>query len=134
VKPEIALRLQRADEAQTETVRHATLDFWNSECREHFRLEEELLLPALARHAGADDPDIQRILAEHADLRRRIAELDAKPDTKAEVLNRLGKLLSDHVRYEERIVFGRIEATLAPDELDAIGGHLHAAGNEHRAL
>lgn len=55
---EIALRLQRADEAQTETVRQATLHFWSSECIEHFRLEEELLLPALARHAGADDPDI----------------------------------------------------------------------------
>ncbi len=129
---EIALRLQRADEAQAKTVRRATLDFWSSECSEHFRLEEELLLPALAKHAGADDSDIQRILAEHADLRRRIAELDSKPETKAQALNELGKLLSDHVRYEERTVFGRIEATLTPDELDAIGGHLHAAGNEHR--
>ena len=129
---EIALRLQRADKTQTETVRQATLDFWSSECEAHFRLEEDLLLPALARHAGTDDPDIQRILAEHAELRRRIAELDRQPDTKADFLNELGKLLNDHVRYEERTVFGRIEATLAPDELDAIGGHLHAAGNEHR--
>jgi hemerythrin-like domain-containing protein len=129
---EIALRLQRADEAHTETVRQATLDFWSSECIEHFRLEEEVLLPALAKHAGADDPDIQRILAEHADLRRRIAELDSAPDTTAGALNELGKLLSDHVRYEERTVFGRIEATLATHELDAIASHLHAAGNEHR--
>ena len=81
---------------------------------------------------AADDPDIQRILAEHADLRRRIAELGSKPDTKAGVLNELGKLLSDHVRYEERTVFGRIEATLTPHELDAIGDDLQTAGNEHR--
>ena len=86
-----------------------------------------MLLPALARHAGADDPDIQRILAEHADFRRRIAELDSEPRHHAGALNELGELLSDHVRYEERTVFGRIEATLAPDELDAIGSHLHAA-------
>ena len=30
---EIALRLQRADKAQTETVRQATLDFWSSDAR-----------------------------------------------------------------------------------------------------
>ena len=129
---EIALRLQCADETQTETVRQATLDFWSSEGKDHFRLEEELLLPALARHAGADDPDIQRILAEHADLRRRIAALDRQPGTEADVLNELGKLLRDHVRYEERTVFGRIEATLSPEELDAIGANLDAAGSEHR--
>jgi hemerythrin-like domain-containing protein len=108
------------------------LDFWSSECVEHFRLEEELLLPALARHTGADDPDILRILAEHDDLRRRVAELDSTPDTAAGALNELGRLLADHVRYEERTLFGRIEATLAPDELDDIGRHLHAAGNKHR--
>ena len=54
------------------------------------------------------------------------------PDTTPEVLDELGKLLSEHIRYEERTVFGRIEAILTPEELDAVGSHLQTAGsNEH---
>jgi hypothetical protein len=50
---ELALSLQRATDVDAETVRQATLDFWREEGRLHFRLEEEVLLPAFARHAGA---------------------------------------------------------------------------------
>lgn len=129
---EIALRLQRATDLDAEAVTRATLEFWRDEGREHFRLEEELLLPAFARHAGADDEDVVRVLVEHVDIRRRIADLERGAPVDVAALNSLGEVLRDHVRHEERTLFGRIEAALDAEELTAIGAALDAAGGEHR--
>ena len=128
---ELALRLQRATGADAKSITQATLDFWRREGREHFRLEEELLLPAFARHAGADDADVVRVLIEHVDIRRRIADLETgRIDVAA--LNALGEALRDHVRHEERTLFGRIEETLKPEELATLGTTLHAIGAKHQ--
>ena len=129
---ELALRLQRATDADAETVTHGTLDFWRREGREHFRLEEELLLPAFARHAGADDADIVRVLVEHVDIRRRIADLETNGRTDVAALNALGETLRNHVRHEERTLFVRIEAALEPEELATLGATLHAIGARHQ--
>jgi hemerythrin-like domain-containing protein len=129
---ELALRLQRASDVDAETVRRATLDFWREEGRGHFRLEEELLLPAFARHAGADDADVVRVLVEHVDIRRRIGDLETGAPVDAAALNALGERLRDHVRHEERTLFGRIEAALNQEELGAVGSALQAAGEAHR--
>ena len=124
---ELALRLQRTTDADAKSITRATLDFWRTEGREHFRLEEELLLPAFTRHVGAGDADVVRVLIEHVDIRRRIADLETgRIDVAA--LNALGETLRDHVRHEERTLFGRIEETLKPEELAALGTTLHAAG------
>ena len=128
---ELALRLQRATAADAAELRRATLQFWRDEGREHFRLEEELLLPAFARHAGAEDPDIVRVLVEHVNIRRRIADLEHEPVPEAAVLTTLGEALRDHVRYEERTLFGRIESALDPEQLSAVGAALQSAGSAH---
>jgi hypothetical protein len=47
------------------------LAFFEREGGRQFRAEEELLLPAYARHGGCDRPEIVRVLTEHVDLRRR---------------------------------------------------------------
>jgi hemerythrin-like domain-containing protein len=127
---ELGLRLQRATDVDAEAVRQEALDFWREEGREHFRLEEELLLPAFARHAGADDEDVVRVLVAHVDIRRRIGELEE--GLPLEDLHALGERLRDHVRHEERTLFGRIEAALSPEELDTVGSALKLAGEAHR--
>ena len=129
---EMALRLQRASDVDAEAVRSAALEFWHGEGREHFRLEEELLLPLFARHAGAEDADVVRVLVEHLDIRRRIADLETGAPADAAALNALGVLLRDHVRHEERTLFGRIEDALSASELAALGAGLDAAGGGHR--
>jgi len=129
---EVALRLRRATGLDAETVRDATLGFWHGEGRAHFRLEEEFLLPAFARHVPSDDPDVVRVLVEHVDLRRRIADLDVGGLADAATLNALGELLNEHVRHEERTLFPRIEASLDRQELAALGAALNAAGARHQ--
>ncbi len=117
---EIALRLRRASADDAQAVRAAFLTFFEDEARAHFRAEEELLLPAFARHAPADDPDVVRVLVDHVDLRRRAADLDAGPGA-LQALHELGELLNAHVRHEERTLFPRIEAALSAAELQALG-------------
>jgi hemerythrin-like domain-containing protein len=129
---ELALRLQRAGNSDAEVIMQATLDFWSEEGREHFHIEEEYLLPALVRRAGSDDADVVRVLGEHADIGRRVADLQAEAPVDRAALNTLGERLRDHVRYEERSLFGRIEDTLSSEELRSLGASLRAAGEHHR--
>jgi hemerythrin-like domain-containing protein len=130
---ELALVLRRASADDAAAVSLATLEFFSGEGLVHFRLEEDVLLPAFARHAGADDPDVMRVLAEHLDIRRRVGDLASGAGaTDVLALNALGERLRDHVRYEERTLFGRIEATLQPGELAALGVALRAAGEQHQ--
>ena len=76
----VALRLKRAESASALEARDAFVEFWNAEGREHFRTEEEILLPAFARYAQHDHPAVARVLVEHVDLRRRGADI-ATADT-----------------------------------------------------
>lgn len=122
---EVALRLRKATDADAADVRERFLRFYEEEAREHFRDEEEVLLPAFARHVPPDDPDIVRVLVEHVELRRR-AEDVARGGAGADELRVLGGLLHDHVRHEERTLFPRIEAALDAEELTALGLRLHA--------
>lgn len=123
---ELALSLRRAGEGDLEARREAAVAFWRREGREHFRIEEDELLPVFARHVSADDPDIVRTLVEHLELRRRFGELEAG-ECAVGAFRDLGTVLAGHVRHEERVLFGRIEVALSPGELAAVGVALAAA-------
>lgn len=72
---------------------------WEGELRDHFAEEERLLIPLCSRE------DAERLLREHL----AIASL-AETATTADEARRLGVLLHDHIRWEERELFGRIES------------------------
>ena len=85
-----------------------------TELEPHFRVEEELLLPAL-RRAGAVEL-VERTEADHAFLRERVAALaDDEADARA-----FGERLRDHVRFEERELFPACERLLADAVLDEV--------------
>jgi hypothetical protein len=73
----IALTLKRADPESAVEARRAFMEFWESDGREHFRIEEEVLLPAYARHGAHDHPAVVKVLTDHVDLRRRAGDLAA---------------------------------------------------------
>ena len=80
----------------------------------HFRIEEEILLPAL--QAVGEAPLADRIREEHAALRR--AGGDPMPEAAA--VREFGQLLHDHVRFEEREVFEPLQDRLPEDALRAL--------------
>jgi iron-sulfur cluster repair protein YtfE (RIC family) len=116
-----ALQLKRARQSSAAEARSVFLDFFEREGARHFRAEEELLLPAFARHSEFDQPEIVRVLTEHVDLRRRALDLAASADPEPTALRELGKRLESHIRFEERVLFPMIEATLPADELVRLG-------------
>jgi iron-sulfur cluster repair protein YtfE (RIC family) len=125
----VAMRLKRATTDTALEAREAFLEFWTSEGRDHFRAEEEVLLPAFARHAPPDHEAVVRVLVEHVDLRRRSAQLAEDGDPTPEELRELGERLEGHIRHEERVLFRLIEEALPEGELE----HLVVALEEAEA-
>ena len=104
------------------------LRFWEKTGRQHFREEEEVLLPAYARHVRLDeDADVMRMLAEHAAMRALVQQIEqvlAAGRPVGDETVALGRILHDHVRLEENKIFPRIEATLGEEEMRATGQRL----------
>jgi hemerythrin-like domain-containing protein len=128
-----ALEMRRAAEApgdmrlaMVERQADKFVAFWHKTGIVHFREEEEILLPAYARHARLDqDAGIARLLADHAEIRAAVQDMEQRRAKKmpieAEAMARLATLLHDHVRFEENEVFPRIERVLGEENLNAMG-------------
>jgi hemerythrin len=93
------------------------------ELEPHFRVEEEVIAPALESHG--EHQLVQRLLREHAALRRL-----ARPggERTAASLAAFGELLENHIRFEEREMFEVTQAVLSADQLKAIAT---ASGARH---
>jgi len=105
----------------------AFVDFHRSEGEQHFRIEEQVLLPGwLAADPEADREAAARVLGEHLELRAAVRRFESGEAT-AEEVQRIGRLLEAHVRYEERELFPAIETALDDDALAALGAAIAAA-------
>ena len=138
-----ALEMRRAAEApagkRAAAVRRQAekfVAFWHKTGKIHFREEEEVLLPAYARHTRLDqDAEVMRLLADHAEIRAAVQDFErrlaADQTIDAEAVARLARLLHDHVRLEENEIFPRIEKVLGEQGLQEMGRgltRLHAKG------
>ncbi|HEX6585252.1 MAG TPA: hemerythrin domain-containing protein [Solirubrobacterales bacterium] len=124
---EVALKLRRATDADAEPVAREFLAFWREHGALHFRVEEDVLLPAFARHGDPRAAEVVRVLTDHVEIRRRAADLEASTETRAGDLNALGEMLNDHVRHEERVLFPLIEESLPPRELEELAQRVEEA-------
>lgn len=102
------------------------LDFWEREGRHHFRVEEEVLLPGWALHCPVERVAVARMLEEHLAIRRGALRVAAEAAS-LEELQDLGRLLDDHVRFEERELFPMVEEALAPEDLDRLAEAIERA-------
>lgn len=120
----VAQILRRATEETAQDARSRFLAHWDDDARPHFRLEEEILLPAFAAYGDPFDPLIARTLCEHVDIRHRAEVLRADESAPLRALHELGEVLNGHVRGEDRELFTLIEATMPPAELEALAADL----------
>jgi hemerythrin-like domain-containing protein len=120
----VAQRLRRATPETASAARDTFLEFWTTEGHEHFKAEEEHLLPAFARHEPPTHDAVVRVLTDHVELRRRAADLAADPAPSCDDLQALGDRLNEHIRHEERVLFPLIEASMSTDELVALAAVL----------
>ena len=110
----VALRLRRATAGDATAARDAFLAFWREDGARHFRVEEDVLLPAFAIHADPDAECVARMLMDHVRIRAAARRLEEPGDPPVEALHELGTMLEGHVRLEEREVFPLIEDALPP--------------------
>lgn len=124
----VALKLSRTDTKEsrisTEQIIKDAKEFWESGGQEHFREEEEILLPAYAQYANLNEPVIVEMLLEHVTLRLGMSQL-LKNELSAKEMRELGKQLESHIRKEERIIFPMIEKALPEDKLKELAPYLH---------
>ena len=125
----VAQRLNRATAATAAAARDAFLTFWDQEGHQHFRVEEDVLLPALARHCSPTHDAVVRVVTDHIDIRRRA--IDVAGDPTPDELRALGDRLHAHIRHEERMLFPLIEATLPDHELATLAVALEQAHEQH---
>jgi hemerythrin superfamily protein len=103
--------------AEVEKAFGAVQVFFNAELRRHF-WEEEQILTLFEGHVGKNDSDTNRLRQEH-----RLLETLAGEKTKESLL-RFAETLATHVRFEEDVLFGRIQEVLGPDEKETTGDRL----------
>lgn len=114
----LAHRLRRLskkmDPADLEALSREIEQEFEAELEPHFRVEERRLLPAL--EAGGAGGLAEQTMDDHARLRDLVRGVWAK-DTAAQ----LGELLEKHVRFEERVLFPKVEVLLPEVELAVLG-------------
>ena len=93
--------------------------FCEEELRPHFRKEEEILLPAVAGYDALLDAHCERIRSEHRQLAQIPDAWRASTPTGAD-LDEFGRLLAEHIRFEERVFFQRLQAVVPHTILDGL--------------
>lgn len=129
-----AKRLGRAREEERDNARAVASEFltlWENRGADHFREEEEILLPTLARHASPRHENISEMLFQHIEIRALIDQItealergDLPP---IPCMNELGESLERHIRLEEQVVFPLVEATLPKGEMEHLRERLEHA-------
>ncbi len=112
-------RLQKADRADDQTLKHYVHDFWDKYLDKHFLLEDQLLLPLLS-----DTEIVARFLDEHRRIRQLIHRIGMSSNNVQSSSLELAELLNSHIRFEERIMFPWLEENIQPEEIDRIGESL----------
>ena len=107
-----------ANNTPVETLCNYTRWFWTNHIKPHFKDEEKVL----AKFLATDNPLVQQMFKEHAQIRDMIVQLDKEPDSRT--LELLAESVNDHIRFEERQLFAYAEEILTPDQLNEIYSEL----------
>lgn len=97
-----------------ETLCNYTRWFWANHIKPHFNDEEKVLVS----HLPADNLLVQQMIKEHQQIRDLILSLDQHPDKAT--LQLLAAFISNHIRFEERVLFAYAEETLTTEQLNNI--------------
>ena len=92
--------------------------FWHQHLNLHFKKEELFLPPVLS----TGHPLMQQMIQEHIKIETLIKELE--PYEVLKKLEQLAILITDHIRFEERQLFGEIEKAATPEQLQLLSENL----------
>jgi hemerythrin-like domain-containing protein len=122
---EAARRLRRAGAGDLDGAVAHLRAFWQPRGRRHFEIEERLILPAVPQTDTEWREAAARVRDEHARIREAVGALGG--DRGIDAAHALGQLLHDHVRFEERHLFGLLEERLLEADLPRLGEAIERA-------
>ncbi|MBS1585906.1 MAG: hemerythrin domain-containing protein [Bacteroidetes bacterium] len=119
------IRMGLKNEVTVERIAAYIINFYNIYLNEHFRQEEEYLFTLLT-----DTDELKaKAIEQHKTIRDKI---DALPELSTQQsLERIANELEDHIRFEERILFGHIEKNADPQILTHLGDKLIELSKKH---
>jgi len=124
----LCVRIDRASpiaDGDTEAWQREIAQEFQSEIAVHFAAEEKYLFPVARRFAELTAL-VDDLLGEHAGLRRYFAEA-AEHKLKPPALTEFARMLSTHIRKEERQLFESLQQLLNPEQLGELGTNLNEA-------
>ena len=105
------------------------VEFFETDLRPHFEVEETHVFPAAARDLDDGESRTRALVAEHETMRRMVRDLVADPTSRLrQRLTAFGELLKGHIHTEERILFERMQAACDAQALETLGTRIA----EHR--
>ena len=94
-------------------------EMFYKELEHHFKDEEDFVFPYLKGKDVELDNLISEILSEHIILKEKILSLNDNPKL-IDQLDEIGKILNEHIRKEERVLFEKAQTILNDEELKMI--------------
>ena len=118
-------RSLQAGSADLEALQAQMGTMFNLEIRHHFAAEEQALFPEATLFAELN-PLVEQLLKEHASLRQYFARTEQR-QLDAAALRDFARLLSAHIRKEERELFEACQRLFPPEKLAEVGAALDSA-------
>ncbi len=102
-----------------------TINFYENDLLHHFYLEENIILPAVKGKDEEIDKLFDEIIKEHKEIEKLVESLREKSNI-GNKLDKLGILLQEHIRKEERVLFEKIQQVLSEGEMAELEEELHS--------
>jgi hemerythrin-like domain-containing protein len=136
----MSLRIERelpgADAEGLNRLYSDLIAFWAAGLLPHFRTENECLLARLVHHVPPDDDMVRRTQDDHLSMEALVATMrDTRdPEERRRALRRFGETLSNHIRWEEEVLFEETQRRLRREEMAALGRDVEERGVDERAV
>lgn len=115
------------DPAVGERLRRQALDLWELELSGHFKVEEEILFPAVRDAIGTPEV-VDELVREHDELRTDFGTLARSgAERLPERLLSLRQRLVRHIRKEERVLFEAVQESVDEGALAELGRRIQEA-------
>lgn len=105
------------------TLTDFTNSFWKDDLKKHIDAEEELLIPFLVKHKF-ENRYINIMKTDHSIIRSVLDRLNSF-DNRHKVFEIFASLVEQHIRFEERFIFQKVQDVLSENELEQLGVKLN---------
>ena len=93
--------------------------FWKDDFLKHIKAEEEILIPFLVKHRF-EDRFINILKTDHSMIHAVLDRLNTF-DRRHKIFEIFANLVEQHIRFEERFVFEKIQEQVSEKDLDELG-------------